>query len=89
MSKAALWLAGTIAGAILGYVCMVSPDLATNPYGLMTIICTFTFIVGALTMHQVCECGRVHATHQAHLLHTNPCGLDMQAVSSSVTFTHA
>ncbi len=53
VSKAALWIGGTVAGAILGYVCMVSSDLATNPYGLMTIICAFTFLVGALATHQV------------------------------------
>ncbi|KAG2487722.1 hypothetical protein HYH03_013721 [Edaphochlamys debaryana] len=53
VSKVAFWVVGTAIGGTLGYICMIHTDLATNPYGLMAIICTFTFLVGCLSGHQL------------------------------------
>ena len=46
VSRTLLRIVGTAVGGSLGYVAMVHARLATNPYGLMAIICTFTFAVG-------------------------------------------
>eukprot|EP00198_Chlamydomonas_reinhardtii_P010228 XP_001699565.1 predicted protein [Chlamydomonas reinhardtii] len=46
VSQVSLWVVGTAVGGTLGYLAMLDPDLATNPYGLMAIICTYTFLVG-------------------------------------------
>ncbi|PNH05904.1 hypothetical protein TSOC_007796 [Tetrabaena socialis] len=53
ISKVALWVIGTAVGGTLGYVAMIGTDLATNPYGLMAVICAFTFMVGCLSTHQL------------------------------------
>ncbi|KAG2454349.1 hypothetical protein HYH02_001374 [Chlamydomonas schloesseri] len=47
ISQVALWVVGTAVGGTLGYLAMLDPDLATNPYGLMVVICAYTFLVGA------------------------------------------
>ncbi len=56
VSKAVLWVIGTAVGGTLGFIVMVDNDLATNPYGLMAILCAFTFVVGSMSGHQVCVC---------------------------------
>ncbi|KAG2487709.1 hypothetical protein HYH03_013708 [Edaphochlamys debaryana] len=53
VSKVAFWVVGTAIGGTLGYICMINTDLATNSYGLMVIICTYTFLVGCLSGHQL------------------------------------
>jgi hypothetical protein len=40
-----MWLFGTVVGATLGFVLMISQAMATSPYGLMAIICAYTFLV--------------------------------------------
>ena len=35
----------TTPAGVLGYVSMVSSNLATNPYGLAAVICIYTFLV--------------------------------------------
>ncbi|KAG2431911.1 hypothetical protein HXX76_009402 [Chlamydomonas incerta] len=51
ISKVSLWVVGTAVGGTLGYLAMLDADLATNPYGLMAIICAYTFLVGCASAH--------------------------------------
>lgn len=45
------WVVGTAIGGTLGYLAMLDTHLATNPYGLMVIICVYTFLVGCTSAH--------------------------------------
>ncbi|KAG2454348.1 hypothetical protein HYH02_001373 [Chlamydomonas schloesseri] len=47
VSKVVVWVLGTVIGGTLGYVAMLHAHLATNPYGLMAVICAYTWLVGA------------------------------------------
>ncbi|KAG2431908.1 hypothetical protein HXX76_009399 [Chlamydomonas incerta] len=51
VSQVSLWVVGTAVGGTLGYLAMLDADLATNPYGLMAIICAYTFLVGCASAH--------------------------------------
>ncbi|KAL6762043.1 hypothetical protein V8C86DRAFT_715099 [Haematococcus lacustris] len=50
-SKAAMWVLGTALGGTLGFLVMLSPNLATNPYAIMAVMCTFAFLVGSMFTH--------------------------------------
>jgi F0F1-type ATP synthase assembly protein I len=39
-----------VVGAVLGYLVMLDRDVATNPYGLMAICCSLTFLCGFLAL---------------------------------------
>lgn len=47
VSRVSLWVLGTVVGGTLGFVVMVDTHLAANPYALLTVICSFTFLVRA------------------------------------------
>ncbi|PNW70765.1 hypothetical protein CHLRE_17g733400v5 [Chlamydomonas reinhardtii] len=51
ISKVTFWVVGTAIGGTLGYLAMLDTHLATNPYGLMVIICVYTFLVGCTSAH--------------------------------------
>jgi hypothetical protein len=48
---------------MLRYLVMFQADLANNVYGIMTIICVFTFLVGANVNHQVSGVGNTCEGH--------------------------
>lgn len=43
---------GTVVGGVVGYVAMLRPQSATNPYALTAILCTCVALGGLLTVFQ-------------------------------------
>ena len=48
--KGCLRILTTIIGAVLGFLVMLDTDVATNPYGLMAILCAFGFLCGLMSL---------------------------------------
>ncbi|KAK9816005.1 hypothetical protein WJX74_009869 [Apatococcus lobatus] len=44
--KGLVRISTTIGGCLVGFLFMLRADLATNPYGLMVLLCAFTFMTG-------------------------------------------
>jgi len=40
----------TVIGGVLGYLVMLDSDVASNPYGLMAIICALAFLCGLISL---------------------------------------
>ncbi|KAK9815248.1 hypothetical protein WJX72_000626 [[Myrmecia] bisecta] len=52
VTRGLLRLAATVLGGVFGFLVMLRPSVATNPYALTAIVCTFTCMCGFLTMTQ-------------------------------------
>ncbi|KAK9815502.1 hypothetical protein WJX72_004760 [[Myrmecia] bisecta] len=52
VTRGVLRLAGSVLGGVLGFLVMLRPSVATSPYALTAIVCTFTCLCGFLTMTQ-------------------------------------